>query len=429
MAQDVIPLANEVDQLLEALSRDLAASLNPHRLALQSLGLREYGWVETPYSDEAFKLWSGLLRKHPDDLDNLHHLAILHHARAIDLEADKEPRRADADWEKALAYWQRLWQSDAFWDRIAEIACKKEKRDAVERLRAELPALLLQIHFDIAFDARAKNYRAKYHIKTALASSFPDEAKETVRKRTYEQFMSGVPQTIWQGSEMNTEVIKEGTDRIKQYLELDPGGVTALEDALRLQDRLLDAWFTKLKSLGDQKSPQRQALLKTMKKAAAEWMPYLKQLVPMGERLDDAARKKLWVWMRVMGDIHRALDQHADAIRYYEHGATIECLDPNGGRSCTDRIGATYVHLAHAKMTMGGFQEALPLLNQAERSAPSDISVYFLRCQCYLAGGHKPDAEDDLRMIKKLSSGLDPAEAAQVKSAIANLEMTINRMP
>ena len=384
MSQFTLSLVKEVDGLLEELSSQLAASLNPHRLAIQSLGIREYGWIETPYGDEAFKTWSQLLRQNPDGIDTLHHLAIMHHARAIDLETSEDPRLSDPDWERSLEYWHRLWQSQAFWDRIADAACKNEKRDPVERLREQFPILLLQVHFDVAFDSQTKNYRANYHLKTALESQFPDEAKEAVRKNTYDRFMSGVPPTIWQPTEMNTEVIKEGTDRIKQYLELDTGCVPALEDALRLQDRLLGAWFTSLRGLGDKDGPERRALLNTMKRAADEWRPYLEQLVPLAKRLEDTSRNKLSVWMRVMGDVLRALDKHADAISYYEKGKDAGREGSDERKVSADRLGENHAYLARERAGKKA-ASARAYCDEVRKRTDLTVTAHFILAQAYLA--------------------------------------------
>jgi tetratricopeptide (TPR) repeat protein len=383
VSQSTLSLVKKIDGLLEELSSQLAVSVNPHRLAIQSLGVREYGWIETPYGDEAFQTWSELLRQNPDDIDTLHHLAIMHHARAMDLETSEDPRRSDADWERSLEYWHRLWQSQAFWDRIADSACKNEKRDAVERLREQFPILLLQVHFDVAFDPQTKNYRANYHLKTALQSQFPDEAKEAVRKDTYDRVMSGVPPTIWQPTEMNTEVIKEGTDRIKQYLELDTGCVPALVDALRLQDRLLGAWFTRLRGLGDEDGPERRALLNTMKKAADEWQPYLKQLVPLAKRLEDTSRNKLSVWMRVMGDVLRALDKRADAISYYQNGKDAGRQGSDERKMSADRLGETHAYLARERASKKE-ASARAYCDEVRKRTELTVTAHFILAQAYL---------------------------------------------
>src|SRR5207253_3008492 len=121
----------------------------PERLALSDLGLTKDGAVITPYNDQAFQVWYDDLRSAPGNLRTLHHVAIMHHARAIDREKSNTPQQSDEDWQKALEYWHRLWSADEFWARVAEIACKngsqKDKRAVVE-LRERFPVLLLRMH-------------------------------------------------------------------------------------------------------------------------------------------------------------------------------------------------------------------------------------------------------------------------------------------
>ena len=130
-------LAEKVMGKLAELHGELDSAMNPHRLALRHLGPSDrMGWLSAVYHDEPFRAWQKLLQSSPGDLETLHHLAIMHHARAIDLEASESPKQSDPDWEAALGYWTRLWQSDAFWDRIAALANVRDKRRVVEELRA-----------------------------------------------------------------------------------------------------------------------------------------------------------------------------------------------------------------------------------------------------------------------------------------------------
>ena len=228
-------LASQVYETLGALAGELDASLNPHRFAMGQLGVNAMGWTKTPYNMEAFRLWSALMSRPPVESSTLHHLAIMHHARAFDREATDDPTSADADWEAAMGYWHRLSQVDSFWDQIASIACRNTKRDAVDALRANLPHLILQVHFDIAFDPATSTHRAKYHVRRAMHSPFAKEACEAVRHNTYAQFIRQIAANVWQVDMLDPEVLKQGTDRIQAYLEIDPGCIPALEDALRLQ--------------------------------------------------------------------------------------------------------------------------------------------------------------------------------------------------
>lgn len=370
----LIAVAREVNDVLTELKSSLDTSLSPHRLALRKLGTDGMGWSNTPYNDDAFRLWSDMLRRNPDDLETLHHLAIMHHARAIDREAGKRPSESDADWTAALTYWTQLWQSDGFWDGIAAAACKGAKRDAIDALRRRFPELLLRIQFDIAFDSVTQPHRSTYHLRLVDASQFPEENKDQVRREAYDAILKAVPNAVWQPDMLDPVVLKQGTDVIEHYLDLDPGCLPALEDAVRLQARLLRAHYTDLQAAGED-SPERGNLLQTFLADAAKWRPYFDQLVPLGEQSAEDVRQKLCLWYRVMGDVHRALDKDAEAVGYYEQGTAV-VSDDDEQRRCHRKAGETRAYVAREKAGAGAV-EAISLCDEI-RTTP-DLSPKALR--------------------------------------------------
>jgi len=366
--------AREVSDVLTELNGALDTSVSPHRAALRQLGVDGMGWTSAAYGDDALKLWSDVLRRNPADLETLHHLAIVHHARAIDREAGKRPSESDADWTAALTYWTQLWQSDAFWDGIAAAACKGAKRDAVDALRQRFPELLLRIHFDIAFDSLTQPHRSTYHLRLVDASKFPVECRDGVRRKTYDALLKGVPNAVWQPDVLDPAVLKQGTDVIEHYLNLDPACLPALEDALRLQVRLLRAHYTDLQAAGED-SPERRSLLQTFLADAMKWRPYFDQLVPLGEQAAEDVRQKLCLWYRVMGDVHRALDKDAEGAGYYERGSAV-ASDDDEQRCCRRKAGETKAYVAREKASPGA-AEAKSLCD-AIRGTP-DLSPRALR--------------------------------------------------
>ncbi len=375
-------LATQVDELLQSITGELSAAVNPHRLALRSLGIDGMGWTKVPHSAEAFKIWSEELRRQPEDIETLHHLAIMYHARAIDLEAGGDFSKANADWEAALSYWHRLWQRDDFWTRLADLACKNTKTDAVDALRHEFPVLLLQVHYDIAFQADTKNHRSRFHIDLVPKSPFPKEAIAAVRRTSYTRAISNVPPTVWQINELNPDTIKQGTDAIKGYLELDPGCVPALEDALRLQVRLLRARYTDLQASGDDESPERTRLLNTLKRDVEEWGKYLDQLVPLAKELEESIRQKLCLWYRVMGEVYRALDKHSEAIKFYEQGVKAGAPEDDEHKRCVRALGETHAYLAREKAGAEG-PDARAYCDQVAKRPNLSIRAHFLLANAY----------------------------------------------
>ncbi|MBI2298163.1 MAG: hypothetical protein HYU66_04295 [Armatimonadetes bacterium] len=347
-----------VDGLLAAIEGELDAAENPHRRALRELGVNALGWTEHAYSDEAFAIWAELLDRIPDDLETLHHLAIMHHARAIDREASADPRSADSDWQAALGLWQRLATSDAFWQRIGDIACKgmthrdgTPRRDAIDDLRGELPRLLLQTHFDLAFAEGTPNYRARFHIRLAHEAPFARPDLEAVRRRTYERMVALVPADVWQSNELDPERIRLGTEAVERYLELDPGCIAALADAARLGTRLVRAWLREWEALTDGDEAARTRLVRHFEEACHHWKPYFDQVVSWVEGtraegagteveqqdLSEEMAQKLALWYRIMGEVQLSLDHYAEALELLGRGSRV-ASDAEDRERC-DRMG------------------------------------------------------------------------------------------
>jgi tetratricopeptide (TPR) repeat protein len=338
----------------------------------------------------------------------------MHHARAMELEARGDHDRANADWEAALAHWHRLWKCDEFWNQLAELACKNAKRDAVDALREEFPVLFSQIHYDIAFQPGTKNHRVRYHIDFVLTAPFPQEAIDAVRRNSYARAIGNVPPAVWQINELNPETIMQGTDAIKKYLELDPGCVPALEDALRLQVRLLRARYTDLQALGQGESPERTRLLGTLKRDAEEWRKYLDQLVPLAQKLEESVRQKLCLWYRVMGEIYCALKQWSDALPFYEQGVKAGATEDDDHKRCVASLGETHAFLAR-KQAGEKKPTARAYCDQVANRTDLSLAALFL-----LANAYSLLSEFDLaRKICTRGLQLQPDEAETDPDAIA----------
>ncbi len=374
--------AARVLALLETLEAELDTAANPHRVGLRQLGLSgELGWVTRPYEAAAFETWSALQRRQPKDLETLHHLAIMHHARAMDREAGKTPAKANDDWDLAMRHWYTLWQSEAFWERIAATTITKIPSDEIRRVRDAFPAAYLEIHYEIAFDTETPVHRAKFHMTLAHQTLFPTAARDTARARIYERFTSVIPSTVWDSDQLNPDTIKVGTDRIEHYLERDPGCPPALKDALRLQVRLIRARSQDLQAL-DPESPKRTQLLNTLRQSADHWRPYFDQLVAMRE-LDDDTRQSLAFWYRIMGDVRFALGQHEHALGLYEQGVACTHPDLEEYDRCRNEVGQTYAYIARAKV-VGSAANARDYCDRVRSRTDLNASAHFMLSNAYL---------------------------------------------
>jgi hypothetical protein len=65
--------------------------------------------------DQACRLWEEHNGAHPQDYIAIHHLALIYHSQAWDLEHANKVNEAAPSWQKALNYWAKLWRQDDFW--------------------------------------------------------------------------------------------------------------------------------------------------------------------------------------------------------------------------------------------------------------------------------------------------------------------------
>jgi len=386
--------ARQIDALLGEAMVELRAAADPRTQARRKLGFDANGWARAPYNAAALAAWQEMLQRSPDDTESLHHLAIMHHARAFELET-MDATQSNGDWESALQYWHRLWQLDAFWDRIAEIVTKGGKRDDIDALRSKFPCLVLQVHYDIAFDPYTlKNcyYRAKYHVGLAASSPFPPAFLAKVKEATYLRFIESIHSQAWNPMLRDPGVILPAVDRIKTYVGLDPHHVPALKSALQLQSRLLPSWLHEYTG-GDQHSPKQQRLLQDIKALANEWRPCFDRLAADGTKLEELVREQLCAWYRMMGDVMRfVLGQPADALPYYQTGAQVEPEDESDRRQCAKGLVMTQASLACDKAKRGDADARAHCDRVADRPDLS-AEAHIVLVNAYLALGDIDRAE------------------------------------
>lgn len=321
--------ACEAHELLGSLSGTLNRANSPERLARNSLGVNTYGWTQKPYSDDAFRTWNRILKRRPDDAAALHHLAIMNHAKAFDLENGPGPEAANPFWEKALDCWHKLLANEDFWGRMASGLDGRPRRDEIlADLKRYWPCRLLLVHYGIAFDPEtASQRRRNWHVRLALDSPFDDAAKEEARRLAYERHIAGVNPDVWHPDTLDPEVVTEGAGVIESFLENDPRCVCALSDLLRLASRLARAWVQQINALaGD--DPERDGVIGQFQRASGNWGPYFEQLLAIVETLDEDVRQNLFFWWRITGDAHKAIHAFTEAAGYYEN-ARLAAQDPD----------------------------------------------------------------------------------------------------
>ncbi|MBT4967822.1 MAG: hypothetical protein HOM80_02330, partial [Bacteroidetes bacterium] len=114
-------IKDEMLAILNGIETEIDSTLSNNNRAMQTLGVDRAsgGWCELFYSNEAEELWNKQLKTTPDDQETLHHLAILHHARAFDLEFSDKSSKSDTDWSKAWKIWEQILKQDDFLERFS----------------------------------------------------------------------------------------------------------------------------------------------------------------------------------------------------------------------------------------------------------------------------------------------------------------------
>lgn len=350
---DVRGKASAVMAVLADLQGYLSSSLNPDRIALADLEMELMGWTKKVYSQKAFDIWRRQLDTFPDDPLILHHMAIMHHARAFDLEAGPRPAESDADWIAAMKHWHRLHQMDAFWDNLTVKACAGSARqDVIKKLRADFPQMLLAVHFDIALDKETRDKRktrAKFHVGMVHNAPFDAHVRAESQRAAYNRFIASVAHEVWQPDELREEVLAAGQKTIVEFLDFDPGCTPALEDALRLQRRVQRSRNNAWRAMNDA-DPNRKQLLALEKKDAERWGPFFDQLLAVADKLDDDVREDLSRWYHGRGHDLRVLDLEEQATAFFERAVSACRADDDGRKACVRDLVQCLARRAHEKV-------------------------------------------------------------------------------
>lgn len=371
-----------LSELLTDFEQQLDASMSPHRLALGDLGMDRNGFVPRPYSNTAVRHWRQVLQKDPDDVVARHHLAIAAHARAIDLEHSEDPTRSDRSWKEALEHWVRLIEADAFWDwltkTIAERGAQQEARD----LRERLPVALVQMHLDIAFDGKSLNHRVQFHVQSAKEAPVTEEVLRSARKAVYDRFSNMFPEEVWISGQADPKVLTDTCENLIYFLERDPENEAAVIDLLRFQMSLVYARFVSLTAIGGNNPAAREEVLRQLARDGARCAPYLALLGQRTDSLESDIAESFVRWHRVMGDVHRALDDFARAVALYDAPSTLEGGDEHEARQCRD--GAAESQALHALMlARDENQSALAEMAAVERRSTLTTWACFYGAQAY----------------------------------------------
>ncbi|MGH3784988.1 MAG: hypothetical protein ACRDRG_00180 [Pseudonocardiaceae bacterium] len=184
----------ELQAIAAELSASLAKSLSPDQQAYAALA--KDGELH-PWTEQAEAIWT---RASGSDPWRDHHLAILHHAKAYDLETAGR-REAFQHWTAALRHWSAVHADDAFWARMAEHLSERMGAEiapgVIAGVRARLPRELLEPHRDLIAAYQASDpERARSHMSVLTSAPFDPDVIDRIRRQFTEEVLAAVPEAV-----------------------------------------------------------------------------------------------------------------------------------------------------------------------------------------------------------------------------------------
>lgn len=215
----------------------IAETMTPDHLAYAALD--QDGELH-PWTEEAEQHWTGA--SDPDPW-RAHHLAVLHHARAYDLEQTGSPE-AFRYWIAALRYWSQVHADDTFWVRmerqLGEHLGAELAPDLVPGVRARLPRELLEPHRNLVATYQLSDpERAKGHLGVLKAAPFDPDLIDGVRLLLVEEVLATVTDGVDTG---DFDTVRA---ELRRWLHLDEGNAHLVRSLLytyrKLNERVWNA--------------------------------------------------------------------------------------------------------------------------------------------------------------------------------------------
>jgi tetratricopeptide (TPR) repeat protein len=417
-------MTDELLDRLDELRAELKVRDRPERRAWARLEPTRDGWPARPYDEQAIELWENVLRGSPDDLASIHHLAIAHHARAIDLEQSEHPDRSDDDWRRALVYWHRLIETEEFWTGLAE----RQRTDSgkMPKVRQDLVVRLLQIHFDIALDEHSPNHRVRFHIRFALDAPFLEEVIEQVRVRTYEKATSGMDAAVWRSGHVEPSALQLAIDTVTGYLDKDDGCKVALVDLLKLLNRQQNERVLTANAADPDESRRVCAEITATARRYDSYLTRLEPLLTDPEDQDAATLSDLSLWHGRTAGAYERTDDHLEAAGHYERAYRAACAarDPRSEEMGSEWALSTA--LAARDRAGDDAAEARRLL-AVETVEDLPGLALLIRAQALLDLGEYDQADDEARQAETLFEAPGNMASPELRDACRRVRALIRR--
>jgi len=178
-------LKNQICDILKDLRDKLTGDVLAFRLlAAGSDGAGVVGTtgfrMERLYCDKSFELWEKKLSEDSNSWIACHHLAIMHHAKAFDLENEGKQQDAHHHWVKAQLYWKKLTELKSGFAAIQAMLTslrhyKHEKHaDLLDDVSSRLGEDILKLHERLAkvYIDGQQPQNARYHLLAIKRSPF-----------------------------------------------------------------------------------------------------------------------------------------------------------------------------------------------------------------------------------------------------------------
>jgi tetratricopeptide (TPR) repeat protein len=170
----------------------------------------------------AARAWEALVRQNGTDHRTMHHLAVLHHSWAMELEERDHIEAAEPHWRAGLKYWYDVWRLDAYWQELGakgSMLGRDFRVQTIDECRMELPARLLRINAEYAMYRLAQPgggaTHARRHLKYILDSSFPEQTKQEMRETIAQPLVGKAKQLAEHGD------YEQAIRQFEQLLEVD----------------------------------------------------------------------------------------------------------------------------------------------------------------------------------------------------------------
>jgi methionyl aminopeptidase len=344
-----------------------------------------------------------------DDPWRRHHLAILYHSAAYDLEAEGSDEAFD-HWAKALGQWSLIYHDEWFWKgmhrQLVETMDVAVDFEIVQAVRRQLPQDLLAPHVSLAGRYRLTDpARARVHVRLIESAPFPAEFVTAARDSVI-----GAVLTEVEAADKDRPP-PELIDTLATYLRIDPTNPRLVRAVLWVCRKSLEQlWYWPDQPVLDQ-------IGERLDQATELALPVLVKPPAAGDQAMaiELARYEFWLgklnlgrayhahhnWSKLI-DLDRTLVRAGEAVQHFDRA--VELDDALATDVAYKNIGE--YHLWAAKLI------GWSIMGRKRDSTPAEWQA-AARCLQRAMDRYPPDG-DAGSLLDELIDGPDQDRAAQM---------------